>query len=326
MRAIRLHTFGPAENLTYQEVPDPVPGQGAVRIRVEASGVHLLDTTLRKGFAAGPLPVSDLPMTPGREVAGTVDAVGSDVDSGWIGRRAVAHLGPASGGYAEQALAAATSLHEIPAHLDAAAAVAMIGTGRTAVAILDVTALTSQDTVLVTAAAGGLGNLFVQAAKAVGATVVGVAGGADKVERVQRLGADAAVDYLASDWPGKVTEALDGRGITVVMDGVGGALGRTAMEQLDVGGRLVLFGYSSGAITPFTSEDLAERGLSATWALRPRLMRRPGAMRDLETRALAKAAAGELTPLTTRFPLEKAAEAHRALEGRATAGKVVLMP
>ncbi|WP_380659360.1 zinc-binding dehydrogenase [Sinosporangium siamense] len=326
MRAIRLHAFGPAENLLYEEIADPAPRRGQVRIRVEASGVHLIDVHLREGNAGGPLPVPDLPMTPGREVAGVVDAVGQGVDETLRGRRVVAHLGAASGGYAEQAIAAATSLHVIPDHLDAATAVAMIGTGRTAVAVLDIAAVTPADVVLVTAAAGGLGALLVQAAKAAGATVAGVAGGADKAERVLRLGADVAADYLAADWPGRITEALDGRGITVVLDSVGGGAGRTAMEQLDVGGRLILFGYSSGRLTDVTSADLAERGLTATWALRPTLLRRPGAMRELETRALAKAATGELTPLTTRFPLEKAAEAHRALIGRATVGKVVLVP
>jgi NADPH2:quinone reductase len=106
MHAIRLHEFGPAENLRYEEVPDLAPSAGQVRIAVEAAGVHLIDTVLRGGAAAGTLSVSDLPMTPGREVAGTVDKIGPGVEGGWPGRRVVAHLGAASGGYAEQAVAA----------------------------------------------------------------------------------------------------------------------------------------------------------------------------------------------------------------------------
>ena len=105
MHAIRLHAFGPAANLRYEEVEDPRPGPGQVRIAVAASGVHLIDTALRAGRPMGPLPLPELPTIPGREVAGTVDAVGPDVDEGWVGRRVVAHLGLASGGYAELAVA-----------------------------------------------------------------------------------------------------------------------------------------------------------------------------------------------------------------------------
>ena len=103
MHAIRLHEFGPAENLRYEEVVDPRPGARQVRIAVAAAGVHLIDTKLRAGAQMGPLPLPELPTIPGREVAGVIDALGIDVDEGWLGRRAVAHLGPASGGYADLA-------------------------------------------------------------------------------------------------------------------------------------------------------------------------------------------------------------------------------
>jgi NADPH:quinone reductase len=130
-------------------VPDPEPGDEQVRIGVEASGVHLIDTTLRSGVAMGPLPLPDLPAIPGREAAGVIDAVGPGVDERWVGRRAVAHLGAASGGYAELAVAPVKSLHELPDHVAPDVAVAMIGTGRTALGILDVAALTGDDVVLV---------------------------------------------------------------------------------------------------------------------------------------------------------------------------------
>jgi NADPH2:quinone reductase len=104
MHAIRLHAFGPAANLRYEEVDDPRPGPGQARIAVAASGVHLIDTALRAGRPMGPLPLPELPTIPGREVAGTVDALGPEVDERWLGRRVVAHLGPASGGYAELAV------------------------------------------------------------------------------------------------------------------------------------------------------------------------------------------------------------------------------
>src|SRR5512145_1581596 len=117
MHAIRQHTFGPADTLRYEDVPDPEPAAEQVRIAVEAAGVHLIDTKIRQGDQGGPYPPPELPMTPGREVAGRVDRVGPGVDERWVGRRVVAHLGMASGGYAERAVAAATSLHELPDHL-----------------------------------------------------------------------------------------------------------------------------------------------------------------------------------------------------------------
>jgi NADPH2:quinone reductase len=326
MHAIRLHEFGPAENLRYEEVPDPVPAAGLVRIAVEASGVHLLDTALRSGSAGGAaLPLPSLPAIPGREVAGTVDLVADGVDRAWVGRRVVAHLGAASAGYARLAVAPVTSLHVVPDGLGFDAAVAMIGTGRTAVGVLDVAALGPDDVVLVTAAAGGLGSLFVQAGRNADAVVVGVAGGAEKVARVRELGAVVAEDYGAPDWPERVRAALGERPVTVVLDGVGGALGRAAMDLLGVGGRLVMFGWSSGSLVPFESADLVDRGLTATWAIGRRLVARPGALRELETRALAAAAAGELVPLVQRLPLESAAAAHTALESRRSLGKLVLV-
>ncbi|GHJ44455.1 oxidoreductase [Catellatospora sp. TT07R-123] len=322
MRAIRQYEFGPAENLLLEQVPDPEPGDGQVVIEVEAAGVHLIDTSIRSGGRT-PFPLPALPMTPGREVAGRVVATGPGADPGWLGRRAVAHLGLTSGGYAERALAAATSLHEIPDHLSAPTAVAMIGTGRTAVSVLDRAALTEADTVLVTAAAGGLGTLFVQAAQRAGAYVVGVAGGPAKVEQVRRNGAGTAVDYTAADWPQRVRAELGERRLSLVIDGVGGPAGRAALELLAPGGRFVICGWSSGSATEITTADLYTRGITASSALGPAVTR---PLRELEEQALREAAEGRLTPLIAEFPLADAAAAHRALEDRRTVGKVVLLP
>jgi len=327
MRAILLHAFGPAENLRYEEVDDPVPGPDQVRIAVAAAGVHLIDTVIRSGRPQGPMPLPELPAVPGREVAGVVDAVGAGANAEWVGRRVVAHLGAASGGYAELAVADADALHAIPDGLADDAAVAMIGTGRTAMAILEVAAVAADDVVLVTAAAGGLGSLLVQAAHHAGATVVGAAGGEAKAARVRELGADVAVDYTAAGWPATVRGALDGREITVALDGVGGDLGRSALELVGVGGRLILFGFSSGQPTQLSAGDLFSRGLTASAAIGPRILRRPGGLRELEERALAEAAAGRLVPVVgQRFALAEAAAAHAAIEARATVGKTVLVP
>ncbi|ALG10169.1 zinc-binding dehydrogenase [Kibdelosporangium phytohabitans] len=324
-RAIRQYEFGPADVLVFEEVPAPVPDRGQVRVRVAAAGVHVLDTSIRRGESGGPMPLPRLPMTPGREVAGVVDAVGEGVGDGWVGRRVVAHLGMTSGGYAELVVVNAESVHEVPDGVGFEQAVAMIGTGRTTLAVVELAGLTAGDVVLVPAAAGGMGALLVQAGRNAGAFVVGLAGGAEKVARVRELGADVVVDYRAEGWVERVQEGLGGRELTVVFDSVGGEAGRVGFELLGLGGRMLMFGYSAGEPTRFTPGEVIGRGLSVTAAFRARIANRPGGLRGLESESLAALAKGELVPLTQSFPLADAAAAHRALETRGTVGKVVLV-
>ncbi|MFF3330316.1 zinc-binding dehydrogenase [Streptomyces sp. NPDC002888] len=326
MHAIRLHAFGPAENLTHEEVEDPLPGPGQVRIAVEAAGVHLLDTALREGMQ-GPLPeLPALPTIPGREVAGTVESLGEGVAALWLGKRVVAHLGFAPGGYAELAVTDVDRVHEIPAGLDPAQAVAMIGTGRTTMGILQFTELGPDSVAVVPAAAGGIGTLLVQYAKNAGATVIGLAGGPEKVARVQANGADLAVDYNDPTWPEKVRAHLGGKAATVVFDGVGGDIAREAVALLGPGGQHLVFGWSGEGLHdggPYLVEGVSESVLG------PVMMRKaggPSPVRTLELRALTEAATGRLTPAVHRFPLTEAAAAHRALQTRGTIGKVVLEP
>jgi NADPH2:quinone reductase len=307
MRAIRQHVFGGPEVLRCEEVNEPQPGGGQVGIAVEAAGVHVVDTTIRRGQPFGPAGVAELPMTPGREVAGRV----VDGEAAWIGRRVAVHLGFANGGYAERAVAGVASLHEVPDGVDAAEAVAMIGTGRTAMLILDLAEVQPGDVVLVTSAAGGLGNLFVQAIGNAGATAVGLAGGS-KLDLVAGLGA-VPVDDTDPGWP-KLVE----RTPTLVLDGVGGEIGRAAVELLRSGGRVVTFGWSSGRPTPL--DGLEERGITI------RSLYRPDDLRPFESASMEALATGALRPLVTRFPLAEAATAHTDLENRRTTGKVVLIP
>ncbi|MFC9683463.1 zinc-binding dehydrogenase [Streptomyces sp. NPDC056948] len=327
MHAIRLHAFGPAENLAYERVEDPRPGPGQVRIAVRAAGVHLLDAALREGMRGGPAAErAALPTVPGREVAGVVESLGEDVTDVWLGKRVVAHLGFVPGGYAELAVTEVERLHEIPRNLDFAEAVAMIGTGRTAMGILQFADLGPGSVAVVPAAAGGIGTLLVQYAKNAGATVIGLAGGPEKVARVQTNGADLAVDYRDPAWPAKVRAHLGGRSATVVFDGVGGDVAREAVALLGPGGKHIVFGWSGQGILdgePYLVDGVSEQVLG------PAMLGKAGGpdpLRTLELRALTEAATGRLTPAVQRFPLHEAAAAHRALETRGTTGKVVLEP
>jgi NADPH2:quinone reductase len=327
VHAIRQHAFGGPEELRYEQLDDPVPAPGQVRIVMAAAGIHLVDTSIRSGTPGGPFPVPELPMTPGREMAGTVDAVGDGVDPAWVGRRVVAHLGQASGGYAEMAVTGVEALHRLPDAVAFTDAAAMVGTGRTTMAILEVAALTGDDVVLVTAAAGGIGSLAVQIARHRGATVVGLAGGSAKVHAVEQLGADAAFDYTEAGWPDRVRSWAEDRPVTVALDGVGGPIGGAVLDLVAPGGRLVLFGSSSGEVLPLTAVDLYRTGVTVSAAVGARMMRSPGGFRPWAEQALAELVAGTVRPLVhPPFRLAEAADAHRALEGRATTGKVLLVP
>ncbi|GAA5100831.1 zinc-binding dehydrogenase [Nocardia iowensis] len=323
MHAVVLHTFGPAENLRYETVPDPTPGPGQVRIAVRAAGVHLIETAMRAGLPIGP-PLPELPAVFGGEVAGTVESVGPDVDPAWIGADVVTPAST-SGGYAELAVAELPALHRIPVGLDYPAAAAMIVTGTTTIEVLDIAALTADDVVLVNSAAGGIGRLIVQHARNIGARVIGAAGGRAKVAAVDALGADLAVDYNAPDWTDTVRQAFGDRAVTVVLDGVMGEKGRAAVDLLANGGRYVTYGNASREAFEPDPEKLREQGITVIDALSI-MLAGSRAVRDEESRALAAAAEGRMVPTVHTFPLSAAADAHAALENRATTGKVVLVP
>jgi len=324
MKSIQLHEFGPAENLRYEEAPDPVPGSGMVLIQVEAAGVHLLDTFLRAGDVEGTaFSKPELPTIPGREVAGIVREAGPGVDESWVGKRVVVHLGMVPGGYAELAVAKVESLYELPDHVDGVQAVAAIGTGRTTAGILAEAALTAEDVVLVTAAAGGIGNYLVQAARNAGATVIGLAGGPDKVQLVRDLGAQYAVDYRDPDWASALRKDFGSeRPVTVLLDGVAGPNGLQALDLVADGGRVLTFGWSGGEPLPVDSPDLSTRRVSVTAPLGDIRSR----LREFEGAALDEVVEGRWRTLSTTFPLSEAPSAHRALEERRTVGKVVLLP
>ncbi|HEX6682089.1 MAG TPA: zinc-binding dehydrogenase [Candidatus Limnocylindrales bacterium] len=315
MQLIRQYEFGGPETLKFESADDLTPGPGQVRIEVAAAGVHLVDTYIRRGERMGTMPPADLPMTPGREVAGTVSAVGPGVAADWTGAPVVVHLGQANGGYASQAVAPVAELLRLQEGTPFDKAVVMLGTGRTTLAVLDLAEIGAEDVVLVTSAAGGMGVLLTQAAHNASASVIAAAGGA---HRLEPLDAEVKVDYREPGWAAGLEP-------TVVLDGVGGAAGREALEALGVGGRFVVFGWSSGTPTEFTHRDIMAKGLRVT-ALGPRLLHRPGILRELAKRALGELSEGRLVPVVQRFPLAEAARAHTAIQTRAAVGKVVLVP
>jgi NADPH:quinone reductase len=312
MRAVWLREFGDPEVLAIGEAPDPVAGPGQVVVDVEFANTTFVETQFRAG-GSGPF-AAKLPMVPGNGVGGVVAAVGADVPEDLLGARVITSTG-GSGGYAERAAVDAAAVFRVPAEVPLDVAVALLADGRTATMMTRAAGLKPGERVLVEAAAGGVGSLIVQLAKAAGATVVAAAGGARKLAVAKELGADVTVDYTEDGWPDRVGGPVD-----VVFDGVGGDIGRTAFELLGRGGRMVSFGLASGSWTAIGDEEATARGVTL---VRPSAT--PDELRAHTESALAEAAAGRLHPVIgQRFPLEKAADAHRAIQSRATVGKTLL--
>lgn len=320
MRAVRVTRFGAPEVLTIDDVDDPEPGEGEVLVRVDLAGVAYGDVIVRSGRY--PLP---LPWIPGLEVAGRVLAVGPGADETLVGRTVVATTVGQSGGYAERTLTMAGYTFPVPDGLPLDVALAVFQAGAVARGLLTAMHLRSEDTVLITAAAGRIGSLLVQQAKAGGATVIGAASG-EKSSAVRGFGADHVLDYTADSWVQQVRDLTAGRGADLVLDAVGGEIAEQALAATaDGGGRIGFYGYASGAWPTLDMQAIARRGLSVSGPLGIVIRKSDAEQRDDALQALAAAARGELTPrIHARFPLEQAAAAHRELEQRRSAGAVVL--
>lgn len=316
MRVVWLTELGGPDVLVPGDAPDPRPGPGQVVVDVAYANVTFVETQFR---ATGFGPVQpEPPMVMGNGVGGVVTALGAGVDGDLLGRRVVASTG-GSGGYAERVAVDAAGLVDVPDGLDLDTAVAVMADGRTALLLVRKAELHDGDRVLVEAAAGGVGTLLVQLAAAAGAWVVAAAGGEAKAKLALDLGADLAVDYRESGWPDTVRDATGG--LDVVFDGVGGAIGRAAFELLGRGGRMLSYGLASGEWAGISEPRARERGVSLVQARGT-----PDELRALTVRALAEAASGRLRPVIgQRFPLERAADAHAAIESRATSGKTLLV-
>jgi NADPH2:quinone reductase len=324
MRIVQVHQFGPPEVLRVEEKEEPQAGPGQIVIEVQVAGVCFGDTIIRSGTY--PLP---LPLVPGLEVAGRVRGVGPDGDRTLVGKLVVARTKNNTGGYAERAVVDATDVFPIPTGLSIEQAVGVFLSGQTAVGLIKAVNITPGEVVLITAAAGSLGSQLVQQARAASAgTVIGAAHGKKKLDVITQLGADIAIDYGEDGWVEQVRKATDGKGADLVLDGVGGIIGYQAFEATAKGsGRLGVYGFSSGTWTQIETRELAARGITVIAPLAIAFAKPAQETRiDAET-ALAEAAAGKLTAIIgPTHPLERAADAHTAIEARQTTGKVLLIP
>jgi len=322
MRAIRIHALGGPEVLRSEDLPDPSPGAGEAVVRIEAAGVNFIDTYHRTGLYKVPLPY-----TLGQEGAGTVESVALDVAGLRPGDR-VAWTSVA-GAYAQKAAVPAARLVKLPEGVTSRVGAAVMLQGMTAHYLATSTyPLGSGDTCLVHAAAGGVGLLLCQIAKLSGARVIGTVGSEGKAQLARGAGADETIDYTSRDFEAEVKKITSGKGVQVVYDGVGKAVFDKSLNCLAPRGMMVTFGNASGPVPAVEPLTLSQKG--SLFLTRPTLAHYIATRAELEARArdlFAWIAAGKLSVhVGAEFPLERAADAHRALEGRQTTGKVLLIP
>lgn len=321
-RVVVVNETGGPEVLSLEDWQVGDPGAGQVRVRQTAIGLNFIDTYQRSGLY--PLP---LPFVAGNEAVGVVTAIGDQVTEVKVGDRVCYQGTP--GAYAEERLAPASKLVPVPDHIDDHTAAAVLLKGLTAYYLLHKTwQVEAGQTVLWHAAAGGTGLIGTQWAKFLGATVIGTAGGAEKIVMARTHGCDHVIDYKTEDFAARVKEITGGRGVDVVYDGVGQATFEDSLDCLRPRGLMVSFGNASGPVTVPDLGILARKGsLYVT---------RPTGTYYFSTRAELLAGADALFAAITdgaikveigrTFALEQAAEAHRAIEGRETTGSVLLLP
>ena len=320
MKRVQVVETGGPEKMQLADVPTPVPGPGQALVRIAASGVNFIDVYFRTGLYK-----ADLPVTLGSEAAGTVEAVAPGVTEVAPGDRVAYAM--ARGSYAEYAVVPAAQLVKLPAHLDFPTAAAAMLQGMTAHYLTHSTfALKSGDTCLVHAAAGGAGGLIVQMAKMLGARVFGTVSTQAKAEIARSHGADEVILYTEQDFEAEVKRLTAGRGVDVVYDSVGKTTFDKSLNCLRPRGLLALFGQSSGPVPPFDPGILNARG--SLFLTRPSLGYYVATREELLWRAgdvLGWLDSGKLKlRIDHTYPLADAAAAHRDLESRKTAGKLLL--
>lgn len=322
MKAIRVDAFGGAEALRLQDAPEPTPEAGDIVVRVEAAGVNFIDVYHRIGLYPNPLP-----FVPGLEGAGVVTARGPKVDGVREGDRVA--WTSSLGSYAESVRLPAQKAVPIPPGIDSRTAAALMLQGMTAQYLCASTfPLAKGLSCLVHAAAGGVGLLLVQMAKARGARVIGTVSTEAKAALARAAGADEVILYAQEDFLPAVKRLTEGRGVDVVYDGVGKDTALRSLDCLAPRGMMVFYGNASGPVAPIDPLLLSQKG--SLFLTRPTLFHYIADRASLEARAadvFSQVAAGRLAVRIDRaLPLAEAAEAHRALEGRQTTGKVLLIP
>ncbi len=330
MKIVQFREYGGADVLELVDVPEPAPGPGEILVRAEAIGVGVPDILMRRGTYSW---IPPLPVIPGNELAGTVEAVGSagetvkPGDRVYVNSRELPHRG---GGYAEKIVVPAAAVFAMPDTVSAEQAVAL-GNYQLAWLLLNyASAPAAGDAILVHAAAGGAGSALVQMAKRQDLTVYGVAGSPDKAAYVSELGADAAIDRSADDIGERITALTDGAGVNVIYDAVGGEGFAGNFSMLSPMGMVIMFGQIAGMpdpdiLTPMRAHfgHCVALRLFSIHVLDDQPEIRRGAMEQ----AMAALAAGEIAPrIHATLPLAEAADAHRLLEGGGVTGKIILIP
>jgi NADPH2:quinone reductase len=322
MKAIRVEKHGGPEVLQLTDLPDPSPAPGQLLVRVEAAGLNFIDTYHRTGLYP-----MELPFTLGLEGAGVVAGIGPDVTGFREGDRVT--WTRAQGSCAERVLVPVDQAVAIPEGVDTRAAAAVMLQGLTAQYLCtDTYPLGSGDTCLVHAAAGGVGLLLVQMAKEKGARVFGTVSTDEKAALAREAGADEVILYTREDFLEAVQRLTDSRGVSVVYDSVGKTTAEKSLDCLAPRGMMVFYGNSSGPAPPIDPLTLTQKG--SLFLTRPTLFHYIADRASLETRAaevLGRVGSGRLKVRIGRtFPLAETSDAHRALEGRETTGKVLLLP
>lgn len=325
MKAVRFHKTGGPEVLVYEDVPDPTPKDGEVLIRIEAVGLNFADVMRRRGDNY-PDP-SPPPFILGAEVAGTVEALGNGVTTLEVGTLVL--VTPGVGGYAQYICVPAVTAIPLPDGISAVQAAALVGHGLTAaLSLRNAARLVEGESILVEAAAGGVGSFAVQLAKLYGAgKVIAAASTPEKRLIAERLGADASVDYMAPGWAEKVRELTDGRGVDVALEMTGGETVGQALDALAPFGRMIFLGQSSGKTALVDPWRLTVPNHTVTGFYVGAYLAFPDLIMSTLTEIIGFIMTGKLSlQVGTVLPLSQAAEAHRLLEGRKTTGKVVLQP
>ncbi|NIR29474.1 MAG: quinone oxidoreductase [Gammaproteobacteria bacterium] len=323
-KAIRIHETGGPEVLRWEDVSVPEPGEGEVLVRHTAVGLNYIDVYFRTGAYSGPA----LPFTPGLEAAGVVESVGAGVSEFSAGDR-VAYASAPMGAYAEQRIMPAGRIVRIPDGIDERRAAGMMLKGMTAEYLLRRTyRVQSGETILFHAAAGGVGLIACQWARDLGATVIGTVGSDEKAELAAAHGCTHPIVYTREDLVGRVKEITDGKGVPVVYDSVGRDTFERSLDCLQPRGTMVSFGQSSGKVAPFDVTVLSAKG--SLYLTRPTIVHYTAGRDDLVQSASALfdvvQRGAVRIEVNQTFPLEDAADAHRALEARRTTGSTVLLP